>query len=75
MPDSDYKLLNAQVRAVIADEPDALANAANFVAILFNAIDDINWLGIYVLRGDELVLGPFQRRRPGRHRGALRDLL
>jgi len=60
MSDTDYKLLNAQVRAVIADEPDALANAANFVAILFNAIDDINWLGIYALRGDELVLGPFQ---------------
>ena len=57
---TDYKLLNAQLKALIEDEPDPLANAANFVALLYNAIDDINWLGIYVLRGEELVLGPFQ---------------
>lgn len=56
----DYKLLSAQSRSLIADEPDALAAAANFVALLYNALDDVNWLGIYVLRGDELVLGPFQ---------------
>ena len=56
----DYKLLAAQSRALTADEPDALAAAANFVALLYNALDDVNWLGIYVLRGEELVLGPFQ---------------
>lgn len=60
MTDADYKLLNSQVRALLADEPDSLANAANFVALLYHALDDVNWLGIYVLRGDELVLGPFQ---------------
>lgn len=45
---------------MIADEPDALASSANFVALLYHALDDVNWLGIYVLRGNELVLGPFQ---------------
>jgi L-methionine (R)-S-oxide reductase len=60
MTHPDYKLLNAQVRALIADEPDALAAAANFVGLLFHAFEDVNWLGLYVLRGDELVLGPFQ---------------
>lgn len=60
MTQTDYKLLSSQVRALLGDETDALANAANFVALLYNALDDINWLGIYVLRGDELVLGPFQ---------------
>ncbi|MDG2289477.1 MAG: GAF domain-containing protein [Woeseiaceae bacterium] len=60
MNDSDYTLLNSQVRALLADEADALASASNFVALLNDAIDDINWLGIYVMRGDELVLGPFQ---------------
>ncbi len=60
MSDPDYKLLTAQTRALIADETDALASAANFVGLLYNAIADINWLGIYVLRGNELVLGPFQ---------------
>jgi len=60
MTDSDYKLLDSQLRALLADETDALASAGNFVALLYNAMNDINWLGIYVLRGDELVLGPFQ---------------
>ena len=60
MTDPDYALLDSQLRALLADEPDALANAANFVALLYNALDAINWLGIYVLRDDELVLGPFQ---------------
>jgi GAF domain-containing protein len=57
---TDFDLLGAQLSALIKDETDALANAGNFVALLFNALHDINWLGIYVLRGDELVLGPFQ---------------
>ena len=57
---SDYKLLRSQLLALLEDETDALANASNFVALLNTALDDINWLGIYVLRGEELVLGPFQ---------------
>jgi len=56
----DYSRLAAQLTALIENEPDALANAANFVALLYAEIPTINWLGIYVLRGDELVLGPFQ---------------
>jgi GAF domain-containing protein len=60
MTDPDYKLLDSQLCALLADETDALASASNFVALLYNAMNDINWLGIYVLRGDELVLGPFQ---------------
>ena len=60
MTNTDYPLLESQFVAIAGDEPDALANSSNFVALLFNALDDINWLGIYVLRGDELVLGPFQ---------------
>ena len=57
---TDYRLIDSQADALLRDEPDALANAANFVALLYNALDEVNWLGIYVLRGDELVLGPFQ---------------
>ncbi len=60
MTNNDYPLLESQFVAIAGDERDALANSSNFVALLFNALDDINWLGIYVLRGDELVLGPFQ---------------
>ena len=56
----DYSLLGAQLDALLKDESDALANAAIFVALAFDALPDINWLGIYVLRDNELVLGPFQ---------------
>lgn len=60
MPETDYTLLTSQVRALVDGEPDRLANTANFVALLYTVLDRINWLGVYVLRGDELVLGPFQ---------------
>ena len=57
---TDYDLLNSQLVALLDGETDALASASNFVGLLYNALDDVNWLGIYVSRGDELVLGPFQ---------------
>lgn len=60
MSNTNYKLAAAQLHQAIGDETNALANAANFVAVLFNALDDINWLGLYLVRDEELVLGPFQ---------------
>ena len=60
MTDTNYKLLDSQLHALLDDERDALAATSNFVALLYNALDEINWLGVYVLRDDELVLGPFQ---------------
>ena len=60
MNKTDYKLLDSQLQVLLENESDALAATSNFVGLLYNAIDNINWLGIYVLRGDELVLGPFQ---------------
>jgi L-methionine (R)-S-oxide reductase len=60
MVNPDYALLKSRLIALIGDEADSLANAANFVALAYNAMNDVNWLGIYALRGEELVLGPFQ---------------
>ncbi|MDJ0917545.1 MAG: GAF domain-containing protein [Woeseiaceae bacterium] len=57
---TNYTLLDSQLRLTLADETDGLANAANFVAQLYNGLDDINWLGLYVMRESGLVLGPFQ---------------
>lgn len=57
---TNYSLIRSQAEALLAGERDPLANAANFVALLFGALQGINWLGIYVLRDGELVLGPFQ---------------
>ena len=55
-----YRQLQGQVAAVISGEPDLIANMANISAILFEALDDVNWAGFYRLKNDELILGPFQ---------------
>lgn len=57
---TDYELLRKQTEALIGSESDALANTANFVALIFDNLHSVNWVGVYVLRGSELVLGPFQ---------------
>lgn len=56
----DFKLLNKQLSALMEGESDVLAISANFVGLLFAEIPNINWLGIYIKRENELVLGPFQ---------------
>jgi len=55
-----YEELLAQVRALLAGERDATANAANLAALVFHSLPDLNWAGFYWLKGGELVLGPFQ---------------
>ena len=55
-----YEELNAQLASLFADEADALANAANMAALLYEALPELNWVGFYFLRGSELLLGPFQ---------------
>src|SRR3546814_324455 len=46
--------------ALVAGEPDAIANMANVAALIWQAIPDLNWAGFYRFDGEELVLGPFQ---------------
>jgi GAF domain-containing protein len=58
----DYSLLAAQLQALLAEERDFIANAAQFCALLFQELSELNWVGFYLMRGDELVLGPFQGR-------------
>ena len=48
--------------ALIGDEADLIANAANTAALLFERMPRLNWAGFYFLRRDTLVLGPFQGR-------------
>lgn len=55
-----YRDLAQQLTALIGDERDAIANAANMAALLFDLLPDLNWAGFYFLNGGELVLGPFQ---------------
>lgn len=55
-----YELLLQQLAQLLSMESDPVANMANMSALLFNEIEKLNWAGFYVLRGNELVLGPFQ---------------
>jgi len=55
-----YASLVVQLMSLLKGEHDLIANAANFSALLFNSLPNVNWAGFYFLRGDELVLGPFQ---------------
>jgi GAF domain-containing protein len=56
----DYARLDGELKALLAGEPDLVANAANTAALLFDALPEVNWVGFYFLRGGELVVGPFQ---------------
>ena len=55
-----YGNLVVQLLSLLKGEHDFIANAANFSALLFNSLPNVNWAGFYFLKGDELVLGPFQ---------------
>lgn len=55
-----YAALAPQLESLLAGERDFIANAANFSALLYQSLADLNWAGFYLLRSRELVLGPFQ---------------
>ncbi|HIF9186638.1 TPA: GAF domain-containing protein [Photobacterium damselae] len=55
-----YKRLTQQALALIEGEKDLIANISNISALLNMELEDINWVGFYLLKDDQLVLGPFQ---------------
>ena len=55
-----YAELALQVRGLLHGETNLVANAANFAALAWHALPEINWCGFYFLDGDGLVVGPFQ---------------
>ena len=55
-----YEQLILQLKGLIEGEEDWLANLSNTSALLFDQLEDVNWAGFYLCKGDELVLGPFQ---------------
>lgn len=57
-----YDQLAAQLSSLLAGERDLIANAANLSALIFYGLPDLNWVGFYFMRNDELLLGPFQGR-------------
>ncbi len=61
-PASVYADLHRSISGVLSGESDLIANTANFAALVYHGVPDLNWAGFYFLRGEELVLGPFQGR-------------
>jgi GAF domain-containing protein len=55
-----YAELAQHVRGVLAGERDLIANAANFGALVYHTLPEVNWAGFYLFDGTELVVGPFQ---------------
>lgn len=55
-----YRELQLMAEGLFRGERDAIANAANLSALLWMGLSDVNWAGLYFLRGGGLVLGPFQ---------------
>ena len=57
-----YRDLASALEALVAGEPDGIANMANAAALMWETLPDINWVGFYRNIGGELVVGPFQGR-------------
>jgi len=55
-----YRELIPQVASLVEGEPDLVANLANITAAIRDCLPVASWVGFYVMRGGELVLGPFQ---------------
>ena len=74
-----YALLKEQLEKYTENETDETAILANASAVLGIALKDINWVGFYMVKGEELVLGPFQGKpavsRIGYGEGGLRHRL
>jgi len=55
-----YAEIAGQVRALTEGERDLIANLANTASLLYHSMPDLNWVGFYLLKDGELVVGPFQ---------------
>ncbi len=52
--------MKSQLVSLFEGERDFIANAANFSSLVYHSLPDLNWAGFYLLKENELVLGPFQ---------------
>lgn len=59
-PARAYEALDRSLSSLLGEERDFVANCANLSSLVYHSLPDLNWAGVYILREDELVLGPFQ---------------
>jgi len=60
VPSGNAAVLLEQAAALLQGQRDLVANAANLAALLYHALEGVNWVGFYFLRDDQLIVGPFQ---------------
>ena len=58
--EDNYAAMIQSAKALLENENDLIAVLANISALIKSYVDELNWAGFYLLRGKELVLGPFQ---------------
>lgn len=57
---TDYGMLLRQAEELLAEEPFYVAAMSNLSAMIMENLDQLNWAGFYLRRGDGLTVGPFQ---------------
>ena len=57
---TDYNLLAEQIKSLAEDEPNYIPVLSNASALIYDAMDDLNWAGFYLMNQGSLLLGPFQ---------------
>ncbi|MGP1611935.1 MAG: GAF domain-containing protein [Catonella sp.] len=57
---TNYSLISKEIEALTSDVNNLIANLSNVSALLNMELTDINWVGFYLVKGDILILGPFQ---------------
>ncbi|PHM45731.1 diguanylate cyclase [Xenorhabdus mauleonii] len=55
-----YQELTDSLMALLSGEYDLIASLANASALLYERLENVNWVGFYLADGDTLILGPFQ---------------
>lgn len=59
-PEEQRRRAILRTKAVTDGERDAIANLSNTAAVIMQFMEEVSWAGFYIMRGGELVLGPFQ---------------
>lgn len=57
---TDYRILRCQLQQITEGVPHLIANLANASALIFETLENVNWVGFYTCEDGKLVLGPFQ---------------
>ena len=57
---TDYNLLADQIKSLAEDEPNFIPVLSNASALIYDAMEELNWAGFYLMNKGSLLLGPFQ---------------